>query len=38
MVADAALVAEVAALAGEGEEAFVATIRALESGEARCHR
>jgi hypothetical protein len=26
--------AEVAALAGEGEEAFVATIRALEAGEA----
>ena len=35
--ADAALVAggaEVAALAGEGEESFVAAIRALESGEA----
>ena len=35
--ADAALVAgraEVAALAGEGEEAFVAAVRALESGEA----
>jgi len=26
--------AEVATLAGEGEEAFVATIRALEAGEA----
>ncbi|MFT6379252.1 MAG: hypothetical protein ACJAXZ_000727 [Akkermansiaceae bacterium] len=26
--------AEVSALAGEGEEAFVATIRALEAGEA----
>lgn len=36
--ADAALVAggaEVSALTGEGEEAFVATIRALETGEAR---
>ena len=35
--ADAALVArgaEVAALAGEGEESFVAAVRALESGEA----
>jgi len=37
--AGAALVAggtEVAGLAGEGEEAFVAAVRALEAGEAGC--
>jgi hypothetical protein len=28
--------AEVAALAGEGEQAFVTTVRALEAGEAGC--
>jgi hypothetical protein len=36
--ADATLVAggaEVAALAGEGEQAFVTAVRALEAGEAR---